>query len=118
MPPPTSLILKALSVTRLIKEERHYHKELLHEKQRLQGMRAAPETDVYAVKQQETVVDETLLVMPTVRMKLAVALEALITQLDAANPADTEETVMNARNAVEQAKKVLEEDHSKEEEEL
>lgn len=53
MAPPTTLAIKTGSVTRLIKEEAMYHRELATEQSRLAKLEApGSDADEYAIKQQ------------------------------------------------------------------
>ncbi|KAK6345339.1 hypothetical protein TWF718_007257 [Orbilia javanica] len=105
MPPPSPLKIKTSSVTRLIKEEQSYHKELVSQKARLQRMEENNE-DEYEIKQQKKVIAETEQMIPTVQQKLEQAVEAVELQLELVEE-DTDERKA-AVSAVEEGKKIYE----------
>ncbi|EWC46472.1 hypothetical protein DRE_04195 [Drechslerella stenobrocha 248] len=105
MPPPTPLKIKTSSVTRLIKEEHSYHKEIAAHRTKLQQMEANGE-DVYEIKQRKMVLADTEQMIPELHRKLMHAVEALEIVLETVDE-DTEEKQL-AQQAVEEARKVYE----------
>ncbi|KAF3093067.1 hypothetical protein TWF569_005906 [Orbilia oligospora] len=105
MPPPSPLKIKTSSVTRLIKEEQSYHKELASQKARLQRMEDNNE-DEYEIKQQKKVVVDTEQMIPAVQQKLEQAVEALELQLELIEEETDEKKA--AVLAIEEAKKIYE----------
>ncbi|KAF3216006.1 hypothetical protein TWF191_009169 [Orbilia oligospora] len=119
MPPPSPLKIKTSSVTRLIKEEQSYHKELASQKARLQRMEDNNE-DEYEIKQQvcynnllngcglvlKKVVADTEQMIPAVQQKLEQAVEALELQLELIEEETDEKKA--AVLAIEEAKKIYE----------
>ncbi|KAF3914953.1 hypothetical protein ABW20_dc0109819 [Dactylellina cionopaga] len=81
MPPPTPLKIKISSLTRLIKEERSYHKELASQKVKVQKMEDNEE-DFYEIKQQKKVLEDTRQMIPELHKKLERAVEALELELE------------------------------------
>ncbi|KAF8531578.1 tubulin binding cofactor A-domain-containing protein [Trichophaea hybrida] len=108
MAPPTTLAIKTSAVSRLIKEESMYHKELVVEQKRLEKMEADTENcDEYAITQQKKVVEETKSVVPPVREKLKAAIEVLEFQLQSAPASEPAENKEKASKAIEDGKNVL-----------
>ncbi|KAF3939591.1 hypothetical protein ABW19_dt0201762 [Dactylella cylindrospora] len=105
MPPPTPLKIKTSSVTRLIKEERSYHKEIASQKARVEKMEANGE-DVYEIKQQKKVLADTEQMIPELHKKLLQAVEALELEVETIDEETPEKTA--ALTAIEEAKNVYE----------
>ncbi|KAL0640241.1 hypothetical protein Q9L58_000802 [Maublancomyces gigas] len=87
MPPPSALSIKTSSVTRLIKEEALYHKEVVAQEKVIAKLEKEG-GDEYELRQQRKVLDETIVMAPAVRKRLATALEQLEMALE--NVAETE----------------------------
>ncbi|KAL6867833.1 tubulin binding cofactor A [Trichoderma novae-zelandiae] len=114
MPPPSPLAIATGAVTRLLKEEASYHKELLDQEAKVKAqeekIQSGQDDDegnaTYILKQHQMVVEQTRAVFKPLRARLAQAvekLEELVTAEDKGGNA-SEEELANAKAALEKAK--------------
>ncbi|KAH0610049.1 uncharacterized protein LAJ45_07864 [Morchella importuna] len=108
MPPPSALAIKTSSVIRLVKEEASYHKEAAQQKAQVEKLEADG-ADEYELRQPKKALEETLVMAPAVRKRLASSLELLQMALDDASEAETAEAKEKAAKALEDGRKVLKE---------
>ncbi|CUS12204.1 unnamed protein product [Tuber aestivum] len=126
MPPPTQLSIKASSVLRLIKEEASYLTETIQQRAAVAKLELAG-ADEYELRQPRQVLEQTIVMAPTVRKQLQAALGALSEALvgfhclggwnengadklqEAAPESESEENKAKARMALNNGRKVLEE---------
>lgn len=105
MPPPSPLSVATSCVTRLIKEEASYHKELAQQESRLAKLIATPDPEnenaAYQVKQEEAAVEETKAVFAPLKLRTADAVAKLEEKLEAAQEGG------GAEQEIEKAKEVL-----------
>ncbi|KAF2115406.1 tubulin binding cofactor A [Lophiotrema nucula] len=110
--PPTKLAVATSSVTRLIKEEASYHKELAQQETRIKKLESNTEDEnaEYQMKQERQALQETKDVLPNVREKIKQALERLEEELEnnkeAGGEAPTDE-VTKAKEAVAKGKEIV-----------
>ncbi|KAL7275015.1 tubulin folding cofactor A [Rhizina undulata] len=109
MPPPSALSIKTSSVVRLIKEEASYHKETVQQKARVEALEKDEAADEYELKQQRKVLEETVVMAPAVRKRLAAAIESLELALEEAPATESADNKRKAIETVASGKKVLEE---------
>ncbi|KAF2195677.1 tubulin binding cofactor A [Zopfia rhizophila CBS 207.26] len=114
MAPPSKLAVATSSVLRLVKEEASYHKELEQQEVRIKRLEGSTGDDnaEYQLKQERQALEETKNVLPTVRQKIAQALEKLEQEIEsnkeAGGTASTDD-VTKAKGAVAEAKKSIRE---------
>ncbi|KAJ5542958.1 hypothetical protein N7461_008961 [Penicillium sp. DV-2018c] len=111
MAPRSQLEIATSSVTRLVKEEASYHKELQQQTERIQKLEAEAtnedENREYTLKQERMSLEETKKVLPTMKQKIqqAVAnLEALIVEEGKKGSESNVEHITAAKEAISQAK--------------
>ncbi|KAL5611563.1 hypothetical protein BROUX41_000852 [Berkeleyomyces rouxiae] len=113
MPAPTPLEVTTKAVTRLVKEEKSYHIELVSQLARLDKLKseAATTTDEnhsYILKQEETAIEETRAVFQPLRIRIAAAVEKLVAQISDSEASATPEQLTAANDAVAQGRAVME----------
>ncbi|KAL1609531.1 tubulin folding cofactor A [Nothophoma quercina] len=110
MAPPSKLAVATGSVTRLVKEEASYHKELVQQEERIKKLEASEgdENKEYTLRQEKQALRETQNVFPAIRQRIEQAVEKLEAELDNAKEAggDTEE-IKKAEDAVAAGKKTI-----------
>ncbi|KAF2268864.1 tubulin-specific chaperone-like protein Rbl2 [Lojkania enalia] len=111
--PPSKLAVATSSVTRLVKEEASYHKELEQQAARIKTLELnkSDENAEYQLKQERQALEETKNVFPTVRTKIQEALKKLEEELEAtkAEGGDAATEVTKAKEAIVEGKKALSE---------
>ncbi|KAI5801719.1 tubulin binding cofactor A [Peziza echinospora] len=107
MPPPSALAIKTGAVARLVKEENSYHREIASSKKSLDALLAQESPDVYEVRQQKKVVEETIVMIPAIRKRLEAALEGLELQIEKSGDTEPEGTREKAKQALEDGKALL-----------
>ncbi|KAH6666008.1 tubulin-specific chaperone-like protein Rbl2 [Halenospora varia] len=110
MAPPTPLAIATGSVTRLIKEEASYHRELIQQQARLEKLLASEgdENKEWSLKQERTAIEETRAVFPPLQLRIEDALHKLEDQLERSQGDANEAEVGKAKEAIESAKKAVE----------
>ncbi|GAB1734620.1 hypothetical protein NU195Hw_g9014t1 [Hortaea werneckii] len=116
MAPPSQLSLATGSLTRLVKEEASYHRELEEQNARIakleQGGDSSDENAEYTLRQERRAAEETKAVFPQLRQKIQDALAKLEQQLEQdKGPGDqsTPEDITKAKEAILGAKHALRE---------
>ncbi|KAI6904309.1 hypothetical protein D0869_06882 [Hortaea werneckii] len=116
MAPPSQLSIATGSLTRLVKEEASYHRELEEQNARIakleQGGDSSDENAVYTLRQERRAAEETKAVFPQLRQKIQDALAKLEQQLEQdKGPGDqsTPEDITKAKEAILGAKHALRE---------
>ncbi|CAI7640391.1 unnamed protein product [Penicillium glandicola] len=111
MAPRSQLEITTSSVTRLVKEEASYHKELEQQTQRIKRLEAdtasEDENREYTLKQEHMSLEETKKVLPTLKEKIVQAvknLEALIIEEGKKGMDSNVEHITAAKEAIAQAK--------------
>ncbi|QQK40099.1 Tubulin binding cofactor A [Penicillium digitatum] len=111
MAPRSQLEITTSSVTRLVKEEASYHKELQQQYERIKKLEADTAGDdenrEYTLKQEHMSLEETKKVLPTLKEKIVQTvanLEALITEEGKKGPESNVEHITAAKEAIAQAK--------------
>ncbi|KAJ4383682.1 tubulin folding cofactor A [Didymella sp. IMI 355093] len=89
MAPPSRLAVATGSVTRLVKEEASYHKELVQQEERIKKLEASEgdSNKEYTMRQEKQALQETQNVFPALRIKIEQAVEKLEGELE--NSKDT-----------------------------
>jgi len=110
MPAPSQLAIATSSVSRLMKEETSYHKELTQQESRITKLLANPGADENAefqLKQERAAVEETKAVFPPLRQRINDAVARLEDKLEAAQEnGGSEEEVSKAQEVLKAAKEV------------
>ncbi|KAF2730142.1 tubulin-specific chaperone Rbl2 [Polyplosphaeria fusca] len=112
--PPSKLAVATSSVTRLVKEEASYHKEMEQQEKRIKKLEEDKnvENAEYLLKQERQALEETKKVIPSVREKIQGALEKLEDELES-NKEDGDDAptgeVTKAKEAIAEGKKALRE---------
>jgi len=108
MPPPSPLSIATSSVSRLIKEEASYHKELTNQESRVSQLLANPGSDEnaeYQLKQEKAAIEETKAVFPPLRQRINDAVVKLEDKLEAAEEdKGSEEEISKAKEVLKVAK--------------
>ncbi|TVY83638.1 Tubulin-specific chaperone A [Lachnellula suecica] len=105
MAPPSQISISTSAVTRLVKEEASYHKELVSQESRLEKLLKSEDGDEnkeYQVKQEKTAIEETRAVFPPLRQRIADAVQKLEDQVEAGGA--TDEEAAKAKEAIKAAK--------------
>lgn len=107
---PTQLSIATNSVSRLLKDETSYKKELSQQEARIEKLVANPdpndENAEYTLKQQKTAVEETKAVFGPLRQKIADAVAKLEERVEEGGD---EKEIEKAREVLKSAKEKLEE---------
>ncbi|EHA57371.1 hypothetical protein MGG_09890 [Pyricularia oryzae 70-15] len=110
---PSQLSIATGSVSRLVKEESYYRKELSQQKEKLakEKQSLGPDADYndnFMIKQMETAIHETERVFAPLRVKIDEAVRKLEEQLalSESNEHTSEEELKKANDALESAKKL------------
>lgn len=110
MPSPSQLSIATSSVQRLVKEEASYHRELSQQQSRLDLLLASKGEDENAefqLKQEQTAIEETRAVFPSLRQRIADALQKLEDQLEVGQEKGaTDEEIEKAKEVIAEAKAV------------
>lgn len=112
MPPPTQLAIAASSVSRLLKEQASYHRELADQeaevaKQEESIKKGGSDDDgnaEFMLKQSKTAVEQTKAVFAPLKQRLDEAVTKLEDQIALAEEAGGSEGLENARKVLEEAK--------------
>ncbi|KAF9696737.1 hypothetical protein EKO04_005359 [Ascochyta lentis] len=112
MAPPSKLAVAIGSVTRLVKEEASYHKELVQQEERIKKLEASEgdENKEYTLRQEKQALQETQNVLPAIRTRIEQAVEKLEEQLESRKEAGgdaSSEEVKKAEDAIAAGKKVV-----------
>ncbi|KAF3032979.1 hypothetical protein E8E12_003000 [Didymella heteroderae] len=113
MPPPSKLAVATGSVTRLVKEEASYHKELVQQEERIKKLEASEgdENKEYTLRQEKQALQETQNVFPALRTRIEQAVERLESELE--NSKDTggdSNEIKKAEDALVAGRKVVAEE--------
>ncbi|KAI5209872.1 hypothetical protein E4T39_00387 [Aureobasidium subglaciale] len=111
MAPPSQLAIATSAVTRLVKEEASYHKELEQQQARLEKLKQVnsdEENAEWNLKQENRALDETKAMFPQLRNRIQESLAKLEQQL-AQGEQNSPEEVTKAQDAVASAKNALKE---------
>ncbi|KAH6643518.1 tubulin binding cofactor A [Boeremia exigua] len=110
MAPPSKLAVATGSVTRLVKEEASYHKELVQQEERITKLQASEgdENKEYTLRQERQALQETQNVFPAIRSRIEQAIEKLEGELETSTDTggDAEE-IKKAQAALASGKKVI-----------
>ncbi|KAM3066273.1 tubulin folding cofactor A [Clarireedia jacksonii] len=104
MAPPSPLSIATSSVSRLVKEEASYHKELLSQEARLKKLEEGTEEDgnrEFSLKQERAAIEETKAVFPPLRERIA---DAILKLEDQIKRSDNETEIKKAEEVVKEAK--------------
>ncbi|KAJ5733462.1 hypothetical protein N7493_002248 [Penicillium malachiteum] len=110
MAPRSQLEIQTSSVTRLVKEEASYHRELEQQTQRIKKLEAGggdDENREYIIKQEHLALEETKKVLPNLKQKIIEAvkkLEALIAEEGQKGAESNVQHITAAKEAIAQAK--------------
>ncbi|ESZ94646.1 hypothetical protein SBOR_4955 [Sclerotinia borealis F-4128] len=107
MVPPTQLSIASSCVTRLVKEEVSYHKELVSQQARLKKLEEATEEDEnreYSLKQERAAIEETKAVFPPLRERLE---DAVVKLEDILHRGGDERDENKAKEVIAAAKKAI-----------
>ncbi|KAJ5498508.1 hypothetical protein LT330_004277 [Penicillium expansum] len=110
MAPRSQLEITTSSVTRLVKEEASYHKELQQQSERIKKLEADTTDDEnreYTLKQEHMALEETRKVLPTLKEKIVQTvanLGALIIEEGKKGSESNVEHITAAKEAIAQAK--------------
>ncbi|KAJ5621298.1 hypothetical protein N7528_006081 [Penicillium herquei] len=111
MAPRSQLEIHTSSVTRLVKEEASYHRELEQQTQRIKKLEAGggddDENREYLIKQEHLALEETKKVLPNLKQKIIEAvknLEALITEEGQKGAESNVQHITAAKEAIAHAK--------------
>ncbi|KAF2631387.1 tubulin binding cofactor A [Macroventuria anomochaeta] len=109
MAPPSKLAVATGSVTRLVKEETSYHKELVQQEERIKKLEASEgdENKEYTLRQEKQALQETQNVFPTVRTRIEQAVERLEGELNSKDADGNAEEIKKAEDAIAAGKKVI-----------
>ncbi|KAJ4334128.1 tubulin folding cofactor A [Didymella glomerata] len=110
MAPPSKLAVATGSVTRLVKEEVSYHKELVQQEERIKKLEASEgdENKEYTLRQEKQALQETQNVFPAIRTRIEQAVEKLESELE--NSKDTggnADEIKKAEDALAAGRKVV-----------
>ncbi|KAI5248956.1 hypothetical protein E4T47_05519 [Aureobasidium subglaciale] len=111
MAPPSQLAIATSAVTRLVKEEASYHKELEQQQARLEKLKQVSSDEENAewnLKQEIRALDETKAMFPQLRKRIQESLAKLEQQL-AQGEQNSPEEVAKAQDAVASAKNAIKE---------
>ncbi|GAB7347597.1 hypothetical protein MBLNU459_g4476t1 [Dothideomycetes sp. NU459] len=102
MPPPSPLAIATSAVTRLVKEEASYHKELEHQLASIAKLEqgGGDENAEFQLKQEKRAVDETKAIFPQLKERIKDALAKLEQQLEQDKGQSSSEEVTKAKDAV------------------
>ncbi|PQE15527.1 Tubulin binding cofactor A protein [Rutstroemia sp. NJR-2017a WRK4] len=104
MAPPSPLSIATSSVSRLVKEEASYHKELLSQEARLKKLEEGTEEDEnreFSLKQERAAIEETKAVFPPLRERIA---DAILKLEDQIKRSDNDAEIKKAEEVVKEAK--------------
>ncbi|PQE27426.1 Tubulin binding cofactor A protein [Rutstroemia sp. NJR-2017a BVV2] len=104
MAPPSPLSIATSSVSRLVKEEASYHKELLSQEARLKKLEEGTEEDEnreFSLKQERAAIEETKAVFPPLRERIG---DAILKLEDQIKRSDNETEIKKAEEVVKEAK--------------
>jgi len=107
MPPPSPLSIATSSVSRLLKEESSYHKELSQQESRIEKLVANPSSDENAefqLKQERAAVEETKAVFGPLRQRIGDAVVKLEERIEEGGD---EKEVEKAKEVLESARERL-----------
>ncbi|KAJ5287030.1 hypothetical protein N7478_002716 [Penicillium angulare] len=111
MAPRSQIEIVTSSVTRLVKEEASYHRELEQQGERIKklesGQGGDDENKEYLMKQEHRALEETKRVLPTLKQKIADSvkeLEALITEEGQKGAGSNVQHITAAKEAIAKAK--------------
>ncbi|KAJ5920968.1 hypothetical protein N7466_009294 [Penicillium verhagenii] len=111
MAPRSQLEIVTSSVTRLVKEEASYHRELEQQIERIKKLESSPddgdENKEFLVRQEKSALEETRNVLPTLKQKIVQAvkeLEALIIEEGHKGAESNVAHITNAKDAIAKAK--------------
>ncbi|WPH04878.1 Hypothetical protein R9X50_00777500 [Acrodontium crateriforme] len=111
MPAPSQLSIATSAVTRLVKEEASYHKELEHQLASIAKLEQGNDEDEnaeYVLRQERKAVEETKAIFPQLKQKITDALARLEQKLEQASGDETPaEEITKAKEAVAAAKTVV-----------
>ncbi|KAG9206461.1 hypothetical protein G6514_003292 [Epicoccum nigrum] len=110
MAPPTKLAVATGSVTRLVKEEASYHKEIVQQHERIKKLEASEgdNNKEYTLRQEKQALQETQNVFPTVRARIEQAIEKLEGELEDSKESEgNAEEIKKAEDALAAGKKVI-----------
>ncbi|KAJ4400602.1 tubulin folding cofactor A [Didymella pomorum] len=110
MAPPSKLAIATGSVTRLVKEEASYHKELEQQEERIKKLEASEgdHNKEYTLRQEKQALQETQNVFPALRTRIEQAAEKLESELE--NSKDTggdADEIKKAEDALAAGRKVV-----------
>ncbi|KAF3041187.1 hypothetical protein E8E11_002323 [Didymella keratinophila] len=110
MAPPSKLAVATGSVTRLVKEEASYHKELEQQEERIKKLEASEgdHNKEYTLRQEKQALQETQNVFPALRTRIEQAIEKLESELE--NSKDTggdADEIEKAEDALAAGRKVV-----------
>ncbi|KAL7817770.1 tubulin cofactor A [Trichoderma gracile] len=114
MPPPSPLVIATGAVTRLLKEEASYHKELQEQEAKVKAQEEKIQSGqddeegnaTYILKQHQMVVEQTRAVFKPLRNRINQAVEKLedLVAAEEKGGSASEEELANAKAALERAK--------------
>lgn len=109
MPPPSKLAIATGVVTRLVKEEASYHKEIEQQEARIKKHESSEgdENAEYTLRQERQALQETKNVLPGMKTKIEAALEKLEDELE--NGEAPEGEVAKAKEAIAKGKEATKE---------
>ncbi|CAA9957101.1 tubulin-specific chaperone rbl2 [Pyrenophora teres f. maculata] len=111
MAPPSKLKIATGVVTRLVKEEKSYHKEIEQQEARIKKAETSEgdENAEYTLKQERQALQETKNVLPGMKTKIEQAVERLEEELEGNGGEAPEEEVTKAKEAIAQGKAAMSE---------
>ncbi|KAF1931893.1 tubulin binding cofactor A [Didymella exigua CBS 183.55] len=110
MAPPSKLAVATGSVTRLVKEEASYHKELVQQAERIKKLEASEgdENKEYTLRQEKQARQETQNVFPAIRARIEQAVEKLEAELENSNnTGGNADEIKKAEDALAAGRKVI-----------
>lgn len=110
MAPPSKLAVATGSVTRLVKEEASYHKEIVQQHERIKKLEASEgdNNKEYTLRQEKQALQETQNVFPAVRARIEQAIEKLEGELEDSKESEgNAEEIKKAEDALAAGKKVI-----------
>ncbi|KAJ8111888.1 hypothetical protein OPT61_g5630 [Boeremia exigua] len=109
MAPPSKLAVAIGSVTRLVKEEASYHKELVQQEERIKKLEASEgDSNKEYTLRQEATIQETQNVFPAIRARIEQAIEKLEGELENSKESDgNPEEIKKAEEALAAGRQVI-----------
>ncbi|KZF24531.1 tubulin binding cofactor A [Xylona heveae TC161] len=110
MAPPSQLSIKTSAVLRLVKEEASYHKELEQQQSRVEKLKSQSSNDEnaeYQIKQELKAIEETKAVFPSLKKRIAEAVDQLDKQLESekeSGESSPVEDINKAKEAIAEAR--------------